>query len=439
MKTRIVSVLMVVTMLVAGLSFPSAASAAGAGSGAGSGSSVSTASTYGAAFCHVVRRGENITIIARRYGVSVSAIVRINNLYNPSHIVVGQCLLIPSGQAPATCVKIHVVKRGQYLKLIAARYGVGWRKIANLNNLANPNRIYPGQRLKIPIPCKPPKPKPPPYYPPPQPPYPPPQPPQPYGAWTGKYWPNRYLSGSPWCSKKSNNVNFLWGQGGPGCGIGAYTWSARFTRTRYFYSGRYRFHIVVDDGVRLFLDGVKIIDKWHDSAPTHYTVDRDVWVGNHSLQIDYYQHVGGSRLQFWVEPIGGTGGGGNGGGGTGPWTCQFFDNTGLSGPVRATWNYNAIDFDWGTGSPVPGVTADYFSVRCTGDFGFEDGTYRFYTTVDDGARLWVGGTQVLDEWIVAGVRTYVHDVGVSAGTHPVKVEFFENNGRAVLKVRWEKR
>ena len=87
---------------------------------------------------------------------------------------------------------------------------------------------------------------------------------------------------------------------------------------------------------------------------------------------------------------------------------------------------------------MPGVTADYFSVRCTGDFGFEDGTYRFYTTVDDGVRVWVGGTQVLDEWIVAGVRTYVNDAGVSAGTHQVKVEFFENNGRAVLKTRWEK-
>jgi LysM repeat protein len=438
MKTRIVSVLMVVTMLVAGLSLPSAATA-GAGSGAGSGTTVSSASTYGAAFCHIVKRGENVTIIARRYGVSVSAIVRLNNLYNPSHIVVGQCLLIPSRQAPATCVKIHVVKRGEYLKLIAARYGVGWRRIANLNNLKNPNRIYPGQRLKIPVPCKQPKPKPPPYppYPPyPQPPPPPPQPPppQPYGEWTGRYWPNRYLSGSPWCSKKYSNINFLWGHGGPGCGIGGYTWSARFTRTRYFPTGRYRFHVVVDDGVRLFLDGVKIIDRWHDSAPIHYTVERDVWAGNHTLQIDYYQNTGGSRLQFWVEPIGGPSGGG-----TGPWTCEFFDNTGLSGPVRATRNYNTIDFDWGTGAPVPGVTADYFSVRCTGDFWFEDGTYRFYTTVDDGVRVWVGGTQVLDEWIVAAVRTYVNDVGVSAGTHQVKVEFFENNGRAVLKTRWEKR
>jgi LysM repeat protein len=382
-----------------------------------------------------VRRGENITIIARRYGVSVQAIVRLNNLYNPSHIVVGQCLLIPSGKAPATCVKIHVVKRGQYLKLIAAKYGVSWRRIANLNNLANPNRIYPGQRLKIPIPCQPPKPKPPKPKPPPYPPYPPPQPPsppQPSGAWNGKYWPNRYLSGSPWCAKNHNKINFIWGQGGPGCRIGAYTWSARFTRTRYFHSGRYRFHIIVDDGVRLFLDGVKIIDKWHDSAPMHYSVERDVWAGNHSLQIDYYQNVGGSRLQFWVEQIGW-----DGGGGTGPWTCQFFDNTSLSGSPRVTRNYNQVNFDWGTGSPVPGVTADYFSVRCTGDFGFDNRTYRFYTTVDDGVRVWVGGTEVLNEWIVAGVRTYVNDVGISAGTHQVKIEFFENNGRAVLKSRWE--
>lgn len=193
--------------------------------------------------------------------------------------------------------------------------------------------------------------------------------------------------------------------------------------------------------MRLLLDGVKIIDKWHDTAPTHYTVERDLWAGNHSLQIDYYQNWAGARLQFWVEPVGppGGGGGGGGGGGTGPWTCEFFDNTSLSSPVRATRRYDAINFNWGMGAPVPGVTADYFSVRCTGDFWFDDAVYRFNATVDDGIRLWVGDTNILDEWRVAAVRTYVTDRHIPSGTHRVKIEFFENTGAAVLKVHWNKR
>ena len=45
---------------------------------------------------------------------------------------------------------IHVVKSGENLTMIAARYGVTVKAIQELNGITNPNKIFPGQKLKIP-------------------------------------------------------------------------------------------------------------------------------------------------------------------------------------------------------------------------------------------------------------------------------------------------
>lgn len=126
---------------------------------------------------HTVKRGQNLTQIARKYGVSVSAITRANNIRNANLVYRGQRLCIPQKSAkPATsggssyaCTKVHVVKRGEYVKLIAQRYGTTITAIKKANGLKNANLVYVGQRLKVPTKCvkaapapKPkPKPKPP--------------------------------------------------------------------------------------------------------------------------------------------------------------------------------------------------------------------------------------------------------------------------------------
>ena len=79
----------------------------------------------------------------------------------------------------ATCAKIHIVKRGETLTIIARKYGVTVAKLANVNGIKNRNRIYVGTRLCIPGYAPPPPPRPPPphpYPPPPPPPYYPPPP-----------------------------------------------------------------------------------------------------------------------------------------------------------------------------------------------------------------------------------------------------------------------
>ena len=98
---------------------------------------------------YVVQRGDTLYSIARRYGTTVQAIALANRIPNPSRIFVGQRLVIHGTCAPVPPSRVHVVQRGETLYSIARRYGTSVWAIALANNLRNPNIIYAGQRLII--------------------------------------------------------------------------------------------------------------------------------------------------------------------------------------------------------------------------------------------------------------------------------------------------
>ena len=102
----------------------------------GSGSAPAAPTTY------TVRRGDNLTAIAKKHGVTVSNLRSWNNL-NGSRIVPGQKLKLHAS-APTT----HQVRRGENLTTIARKYGVTVSSLRNWNNLSG-SRIVPGQKLKV--------------------------------------------------------------------------------------------------------------------------------------------------------------------------------------------------------------------------------------------------------------------------------------------------
>lgn len=94
---------------------------------------------------YVVRSGDTIHQIARRYSTSTDAIIFANQLQNPNVLSVGQALVIPSNETR------HTVNRGDTLYSIARRHGVSLQRLIAANpQIANPNRIYPGQTVVIP-------------------------------------------------------------------------------------------------------------------------------------------------------------------------------------------------------------------------------------------------------------------------------------------------
>ncbi|MCB0413942.1 MAG: LysM peptidoglycan-binding domain-containing protein [Bdellovibrionales bacterium] len=100
---------------------------------------------------HRVRRGENLTSIASKYGLSLSEIRDLNRhkISRRSVIRVGQKLLVKRGPS-AEGLKIHIVRRGETLSHIARRYRVSIGKLTQLNSIEKSSRIYVGKRLVIP-------------------------------------------------------------------------------------------------------------------------------------------------------------------------------------------------------------------------------------------------------------------------------------------------
>ena len=106
---------------------------------------------------YTVQRGDTLQIIAARYGTTWWAIAQLNNLPNPNLIYPGQVLLVPVGyvppppQPPPTGVNtVYHVVRGDTLALIAGWYGTSWQTLTSINGLANPNLIFAGQSLLVP-------------------------------------------------------------------------------------------------------------------------------------------------------------------------------------------------------------------------------------------------------------------------------------------------
>jgi LysM repeat protein len=121
---------------------------------------------------YTVRRGDTLFAIAVRNGTNVYALAALNGLYNPNFIYMGMVLRVPcsgatnppgpgDGQPPSGICTYYLVRPGDYLKTIAARYATTWQAIAQVNRLYNPNWIYPGMRLAIPCVTMPPPGRPP--------------------------------------------------------------------------------------------------------------------------------------------------------------------------------------------------------------------------------------------------------------------------------------
>ncbi|PYJ06703.1 MAG: hypothetical protein DME25_05995, partial [Verrucomicrobia bacterium] len=117
------------------------------------------------------------------------------------------------------------------------------------------------------------------------------------------------------------------------------------------------------------------------------------------------------------------------------WSNQLMT---FNGSPTLTRTDPTINFDWGGGSPDPSISADHFTARWTGDVQpvFSE-TYTFYTTTDDGVRLWVNNQLVIDKWVDQGPTEWSGTIGLTGGyRYPVKMEYYENGGGAVAKLSW---
>jgi membrane-bound lytic murein transglycosylase D len=106
---------------------------------------------------YVVERGDSLSVIARRFNTSVTRLAALNQLPSRNRIQIGQRLLLPQDSSQplqiASAVSdegVYTVRRGDTVSLIAARYGVTEQALLGINGLQDPHKIYPGQKLTMP-------------------------------------------------------------------------------------------------------------------------------------------------------------------------------------------------------------------------------------------------------------------------------------------------
>lgn len=100
--------------------------------------------------CITVAPGDTLSGLARLFGTTVDEIVKLNQIANRNRIYPGQRLFLRvDADVPYACCDLYTVKKGDTLSGIASRFSLNWRRIASINEISNPNLIRPGQVIKL--------------------------------------------------------------------------------------------------------------------------------------------------------------------------------------------------------------------------------------------------------------------------------------------------
>lgn len=251
--------------------------------------------------------------------------------------------------------------------------------------------------------------------------------------WTAQYYANNFLGGQPAVIVTEPSPNHNWGAGSPYPAIPADNFSARWTSVQTLNGGPYRITVRADDGVRVIVNGVLVINEWHDYTNQSYTADVNLIAGQNTITVEYFENAGDAFISFDMQPLSAvqpvvTPGLDFGG----MWLAYYFANPNLTGTPVAIVSEASPTHNWGTGAPFPGMPADNFSARWTTIQNLNAGNYRASVQADDGVRVYVDGVRVIDQWHSATGETYTADFNLAAGPHTFVVEYYEAGGDAFI-------
>jgi glucose/arabinose dehydrogenase len=243
-------------------------------------------------------------------------------------------------------------------------------------------------------------------------------------------------------TRTDSTVNFNWGRSSPDPSIGADTFSARWTgQLEAKYSENYNFYTTSDDGVRLWVNNQLLIDKFVDQSAKEYSGAIALIAGQkYDIKLEYYENRYDAVSQLsWssssqtkeIIPQSQLYSNGNG------LKAEYYDNKDFTN-LKQTRTDPTVNFNWGRSSPDPSIGADTFSARWTGQLEAKySENYNFYTTSDDGVRLWVNNQLLIDKFVDQSATEYSGAIALVAGQkYDIKLEYYENSYDAVSRLSW---
>ena len=267
---------------------------------------------------YYVQPGDTYYSIAARHGITVQQLASINpGMWPHGYPRKGTTLNVPIpgliGPVPSQCPQMRTVNPNETLDWIGGAYGVNPVVLAHLNNLPAGATVNPGNILCLPSyaaldhrfpgvgPAATPAPAP--VAAPMAPAYVPARQPvaatrAPAGPWNASYY--HYQPPAKLVLTRTDaSIDFNWGHGSPDRAVRPDMFSVSWTNTFHFNGRNYRFVALSDDGVRVWVGNVLVIDGWVPQAATLYFKDYAPPAGTHLVRVEYY--ASGAIAQIMVD------------------------------------------------------------------------------------------------------------------------------------------
>lgn len=268
----------------------------------------------------------------------------------------------------------------------------------------------------------------------------------------GTYYERVDLSGRA-VHRLDETVNFDWETAEPIAGVQKDYFSARWAgQLEAPVSGKFTFHLDADDGARLWLADRLICDAWRVADSTEISGDIELTAGQrYDLRLEYYDNLGPARLRLsWTGPgipksvvprsqlhaaIGGKPA-------ETPATrgllAAYYRRTELDSSSAVTRIDPQLDFNWGGNAPVSEVPAEAFSARWSGQVAAQfTESYTFHVEAGGGAKLWLDGQLILNQWNDKPGEFYSTVIPLTAGQkYDLRLEHFNTSKDAKLRLLW---
>jgi len=125
----------------------------------------------------------------------------------------------------------------------------------------------------------------------------------PQDQWRAQFYNNTDLAGNvvaaQYVSRSFYPLEQNWGAGSPVAGVGTDYWSARFEGNFYFSPASYDFFAQSDDGVRVYIDNILLINAWFDGYVDQKNSFDSIGEGYHAMRVEYYDRTANAYVRVW--------------------------------------------------------------------------------------------------------------------------------------------
>ncbi|PAD35218.1 PA14 domain-containing protein [Terribacillus saccharophilus] len=252
-------------------------------------------------------------------------------------------------------------------------------------------------------------------------------------SWFAQFYPNSTLSGDyvqtvggATSGNKLDQIAYNWDRDKPFSNMNADNFSASFTK-KIAGNNEYFAQTYADDGVRMSIDGKKVIDEWGTSSgKLAQAFIPTLSNATHTVKTDYYEASGRASFFANVEPLGN-------------WIAYYYNNSDTSGtPANAkviTPNEDSgFTEDHAYDAPMDNVEKNNYSARYVTAKRLTAGDYYLEAIADDGVQVLVDGQVVLDRWSSGNNKKDAAKVTIKNGDqgtlHWIEVRYLEETGKS---------